>query len=90
MPLKIERAGAYSSAGDSIARMQLKEKNIVFNSANNISKDIVISPCDKFIFRILDKLNPFLQKHSKLNKFTIKISEKLIKLVDTLTRKKIH
>ena len=57
-----------------------EKKQIKFSdTAENTIRNANFSIIDKLIFRFLDKINPFLNKHSKISRRVVSISENIIK-----------
>ena len=54
-------------------------KKILNYDANNVVRDVNISPWNSFIFKVLDMMSPFINRHPKFGAGVVKLSEKLIK-----------
>lgn len=91
MPLNIKKTEVLSVHDRNSFKYANKKDNkkYVHDSAVNITSDIFINKANKIIFKAMDKMNPLLRNHSRLNKFILKIGELSIAFVDKLSKNKI-
>ena len=65
------------------------ESNNSFMGATDMISGVHISKVSRLLFVMLDKLNPFLQKHSRISRFVISLDEKLIRFNENHSANKL-
>lgn len=55
------------------------------NDAEHMTKNVNLGFCNRVIFKILDKINPFMIKHPESGQKIFNIGEKIIKLSEKIS-----
>ena len=88
MPIKVNGYDRiYKAEAHNLLKLQnnaRKENNGVVCRGNNMLKNSHFNPMHSVVLKILDKLNPTLQKHPKIGEKILTISSKMLKNADYL------
>ncbi len=82
MPLRVDKITSVycRTKSDRLFKAQQEPAKLIHNVAEHIVKNVEIGLCNRVVFKMLDKINPFMAKFPKSGQIILNISDKILKI----------